>query len=291
MPKFGVMDWVLHRQIPEDGKIKNCVIKRSPTGKYQISVLIERKVNEVLPMPIVQSESIGVDLGIKTFAVCSDGYSIQNLRFLSKQLPRLKIEQRKFARMQKGSNDRANQKKVVAKIHEDVANARHHFLHQESYRLAVKTHATKVMMETLMIQNMVRNRKLARHIVDCSWGMFEKALEYKLLENGKNLIKINTFLPSTKQCRFCKTKNASITLKDRVFVCGNCNHTEDRDLHAAKNICDFGYEQHTRWLGTCETVKCSPGSLSVGADESAKGSKKFGMGRLKEAPARFAHAN
>ena len=81
MPKFGVMDWVLHRQIPEDGKIKNCVIKRSPTGKYQISVLIERKVNEVLPMPIVQSESIGVDLGIKTFAVCSDGYNIQNLRF------------------------------------------------------------------------------------------------------------------------------------------------------------------------------------------------------------------
>ena len=157
--------------------------------------------------------------------------------------------------------------------------------------IASKTHATKVMMETLMIQNMVRNRKLARHIVDCSWGMFEKALEYKLLENGKNLIKINTFLPSTKQCRFCKTKNASITLKDRVFVCGNCNHTEDRDLHAAKNICDFGYEQHTRWLGTCETVKCSPGSLSVGADESAKGSKKFGMGRLKEAPARFAHAN
>ena len=90
MPKFGVMDWVLHRQIPEDGKIKNCVIKRSPTGKYQISVLIERKVNEVLPMPIVQSESIGVDLGIKTFAVCSDGYNIQNLRFFIQAIATLK---------------------------------------------------------------------------------------------------------------------------------------------------------------------------------------------------------
>ena len=291
LPKFGLMDLVLHRQIPHDGKIKNCVIKRSPTGKYQISLLVERNMNEVVPTPVARSESIGVDLGIKTFVVCSDGYSIQNPRFLSKQLPRLKIEQRKFARMQKGSNNRAKQKKLVAKIHEDVANARHHFLHQESYRLAVKNHATTVMMETLMIKNMVRNRSLARHIADCGWGMFGKALEYKLFENGKNLIKIDTFLPSTKQCRICKTKNASITLNDRVFVCGNCNHTENRDLHAAKNIRDFGYEQHTRSLGTYETVKRSPSSLSVGADEFAKGSNKIGMGRSKEAPARFAHAN
>jgi len=186
---------------------------------------------------------------------------------------------------------RAKQKKLVAKIHEDVANARHHFLHQQSYRLAVKNHATTVMMETLMIKNMVRNRKLARHISDCSWGMFENALEYKLAENGKNLIKINTFLPSTKQCRMCKTKNSQITLKDRVFVCRNCHHTEDRDLHAAINIRDFGYEQHTRSLGTCETVKRSPDAISVGADESAKGSNVIGMGRLEEAPARFAYAN
>ena len=131
-----------------------------------------------------------------------------------------------------------------------------------------------------MIKNMVRNRQLARHISDCSWGMFEKALEYKLAENGKNLIKIDTFLPSTKQCRMCKTKNIQMTLKDRVFVCGNCHHTEDRDLHAAINIRNFGYEQYTRSLGTCETVKRSPDSIFVGADESAKGSKKFGMGRL-----------
>ena len=288
LPKLGLVNIVLHRQIPRDGKIKNCVIKRSPTGKYQISLLIERNVNEVICAPVIKDQSIGIDLGVKTFVVGSNGYSIQNPRFLSKQLPRLKIEQRKFVRMQKGSNNRAKQKKLVAKIHEDVANARHHFLHQESYRLAVKNHATTVMMETLMIKNMVRNRKLARHITDCSWGMFEKALEYKLAENGKNLIKIDTFLPSTKQCRICKTKNTAITLKDRVFVCGSCGHTEDRDLHAAKNIRDFGYEQHTRSLGTCETVKRSPDSISVGADESAKGSKKFGMGRLEEAPARAA---
>lgn len=291
LPKLGLMDLVLHRQTPQDGKIKNCVIKRSPTGKYQISLLIERNVNEVICVPVSKEQSLGIDLGIKTFIMGSDGSAIANPKFLSKQLPRLKIEQRKFARMQKGSNNRAKQKKLVAKIHEDVANARHHFLHQQSYRLAVKNHATTVMMETLMIKNMVRNRKLARHISDCSWGMFENALEYKLAENGKNLIKINTFLPSTKQCRMCKTKNSQITLKDRVFVCRNCHHTEDRDLHAAINIRDFGYEQHTRSLGTCETVKRSPDAISVGADESAKGSNVIGMGRLEEAPARFAYAN
>jgi putative transposase len=220
----------------------------------------------------------------------SDGMAIANPKFLSKQLPRLKIEQRKFARMKKGSGNRARQKKVVAKIHEDVTRARHHFIHQATYHLAVKNHATTVMMESLRIKNMVRNHKLARHIADCSWGMFGNLLQYKLAENGKNLIKIDTFLPSTKQCRTCKTKNSQITLEDRTFVCHHCAHTEDRDLHAAINIRDFGLEEHTRSLGSCETVKCSPDSISDGADESAKGSNVIGMGRLKEAPAKVALA-
>jgi len=85
-------------------------------------------------------------------------------------------------------------------------------------------------------------------------------------------------------------KNTQITLADRVFVCHHCQQTEDRDLHAAINICDFGYEQHTRSLGSCETVKCSPSSISVGADKLAKDSNAIGMGRLKEAPAKVALA-
>jgi len=185
LPKLGLVDLVLHRQIPKDGKIKNCVIKRSPTGKYQVSLLIEREANEVICAPVIKEQSIGIDLGIKTFAVASDGSTIENPKFLSRQLPRLKIEQRKFSRMQKGSSNRARQKKVVAQIYEDVVRARHHFIHQASYHLAVKSHASMVMMESLRIGNMARNPKLSRHILDCGWGMFGKALEYKLLENVK----------------------------------------------------------------------------------------------------------
>lgn len=107
--------------------------------------------------------------------------------------------------MKKGSQNRRKQKMVVAKLHEKVAHARHDFIHKSCYALAVKNHATTVVLEDLQIRNMIRNPQLARHIANCAWRMWATAVAYKLEENGKNLIKISTFAPSSKECRICHT--------------------------------------------------------------------------------------
>lgn len=281
LPKIGWVACVMHRDLPK-GKIKTCTIKRSPTGQYSISMLVEVEENKIIPCPVIESETIGIDVGIKTFAVLSDGAEIQNPRLLDKQLVTLRKQQRLFSRMKKGSQNRSKQKMVVAKLHEKVANARHDFIHKSSYAVAVKNHATTVVIEDLQIRNMIRNPKLARHIANCGWGMWATALAYKLEENGKNLIKISTFAPSSKECRICHHKHAGLKLSDRVFVCPNCNHTENRDLHASHNIKRFGLQQEFEAAGSVVTVKRSPVSTRVKAREIAKGTEKsLNTGRSK----------
>ena len=155
LPKIGWVDCVMHRDLPK-GKIKTCTIKRAPSGKYFISVLVEQQVSEVIPCVIEEDKTIGVDVGIKTFAVCSDGSEIQNPRLLDCQLVSLKLAQRVFSRLKKGSKNRSKQKMVVAKLHEKVANARHDFIHKSSYNVAVKNHATTVCIEDLQISNNIK---------------------------------------------------------------------------------------------------------------------------------------
>ena len=288
LPKIGWVDCVMHRDLPE-GKIKTCTIKRAPSGKYSISVLIEQQVNEVIPCIIEEDKTIGVDVGIKTFAVCSDGSEIKNPRLLDRQLVSLKQAQRVFSRMKKGSKNRSKQKMAVAKLHEKVANARHDFIHKSSYNVAIKNHATTVCIEDLQISNMIRNPKLARHIVNCGWGMWANALTYKLAEHGKNLIRISPFAPSSKECRKCHNKHAGLKLSDRVFVCPVCNHTEDRDLHASHNIKRFGLQKIFEAAGSVVTVKRSPSSKRVKARGDAKGADILQFGSV-EATTRAAIA-
>ena len=272
LPKIGWVHCVMHRDLPE-GKIKTCTIKRAPSGKYSISILVEQQVNEVMPCAVETDKTIGIDVGIKTFATCSDETEIKNPRLLDRQLVSLKQEQQVFSRMKKGSKNRSKQKMVVAKLHEKVANARHDFIHKSSYAVAVKNHATTFVIEDLQIGNMIRNPKLARHIANCGWGMWATALAYKLAENGKNLIRISPFAPSSKECRMCHNKHASLKLSDRVFVCPVCNHTEDRDLHASHNIKRFGLQKEFEAAGSVVTVKRSPSSKRVKARRDAKSSE------------------
>lgn len=280
LPKIGWVGCVMHRDLPE-GKIKTCTIKRAPSGKYFISVLVEQQVNEVIPSPVEMDKTIGIDVGIKTFATCSDENEIQNPRLLDRQLVSLKQAQQVFSRMKKGSKNRSKQKMVVAKLHEKVANARHDFIHKSSYNVAVKNHATTVVIEDLQISNMIRNPKLARHIANCGWGMWASALAYKLAENGKNLIRISPFAPSSKECRMCRNKHTGLKLSDRVFVCPVCNHTENRDLHASHNIKRFGLQQAFEAAGSVVTVKRSPVSKRVKVRDTAKETDILSSGQSK----------
>lgn len=256
LPKIGLVRFVKHRELLE-GKIKTCTISRNATGKVFISILLEREQNDIIHCVITESETVAGDLGIKAFLTLSDGTVIPNPRFLQQALVSLRKAQRLLSRMKKGSKRRAKQKLVVAKLHEQVANARKDFHHQITHSIAVKSHATTYVGEDLMVKNMIKNPKLSRHIADVGWGMFDVFMSYKMKENGKNYIKIDTFTPSSKECRKCHTKHTELKLSDRVFVCPCCGHTEDRDLHAAINIKRFGLQQISEQVGIPCGVKCS----------------------------------
>lgn len=253
---FGSVRFVRHRELPE-GKIKTCTISRNATGKFFIGILLEKEVNDIIPCVITEQETVAGDLGLKSFLTLSDGTVIPNPRFLQTSLTKLRKAQRLLSRMKKGSKRRAKQKLVVAKLHEQVANARKDFHHQVTNQIAVKNHATTYIGEDLAVSNMIKNPKLSRHIADVGWGMFDIFLAYKMKENGKNYIKIDRFAPSSKTCTHCGHLHQELKLSDRVFTCPSCGQSEDRDLAASINIKRFGLQQISEQAGIVCGVKCS----------------------------------
>lgn len=278
LPKIKGIKAKLHRSFA--GKIKTVTVKKSPTGKYFASVLVDDDAISPVPTTIERDKAIGIDVGLSHFLTDSDGNEIANPRFLKASLVKLARAQKKLSRCKKGSANRAKQKTKVAAIHEKVANQRHDFIHQVSAQLAVKNHATTIAVENLNIKGMVKNRKLARAIQDVGWGMFLSALEYKCLWNGKNLIRIGRFVPSSKTCNGCGHKVAEMPLSVRVFDCPECGRSADRDHNAAQNIRDIGLADS---LGLSDCVKCSPVEIPVSAGSAAKGASE-GLHGSQEAP-------
>jgi putative transposase len=219
----------LHRTF--NGKIKQCTISKTATGKYFASILVE--TGEELPVkaPILSNTTIGVDVGLKSFLVASNGRQIDNPKLLRKSLSKLKYVQRKYSKY-KGKRTR----KRLARIHEKVANQRKDFLHKTSTKL-IRENQT-VAIEDLAVSNMVKNHKLALSISDAGWYELKRQLEYKADWYGKNILKIGRFEPSSKTCSACGKVNHDITLKDREWTCC-CGITHDRDLNAAINIKNF----------------------------------------------------
>lgn len=184
------------------------------------------------------SDAVGIDLGIKDFAICSDGVIFENKRFLEKSLRKLKISQRKLSKKQKGSNNREKQRLKVSKLHKKVKNQRNDHQHKVSREL-VNQYRT-ICLETLKVKNMVKNRKLAKAISDVSWSSFIEKLSYKVAENQGCLVKIDTYYPSSKTCSNCGCIKESLKLSERTYHCEECGFTIDRDLNASINILNVG---------------------------------------------------
>ena len=250
IPKFKTpLKIRVHRKFK--GEIRSATIKRSPTGKWFVSVLVEDGVAVPVTQPVDTSRAVGIDLGIKTFAVLSDGKEIANPRFLKHGLPQLKKAQRSFARklrMHKSSKktewskNLEDAKRKVAELHEQVANQRKDFLHKISSKIASDNQT--VCLEDLNVSGMVKNHKLARHIQDCAWGMMGTMLGYKLKERGHNLLTIGRFEPSSKLHNECGWMKKDLKLSDREWVCEGCGCVVDRDLNAARNIRDFALRDY-----------------------------------------------
>ena len=181
--------------------------------------------------------SVGIDVGIKDFAVLSDGTKIANPKHLEHQLKRLRVEQRSYKR-KTGEKNKEKQRLVVAKIHEKIANQRQDFLHKTS--TAIAKQYVGVCMEDLNIKGMVKNKRLSRAISSCGWGMFKIFQKYKLDWNGGSMIEIGRFEPSSKMCSECGAINHKLTLAIRSWICDTCKSEHDRDINAAKNIKLFG---------------------------------------------------
>ena len=238
LPKLKGIRAKLHR--PFVGKVKTVTIKRSPSGKYFASVLVDNGAIDPIPSLIEPERTVGLDVGLTSFLIDSEGNKTDNPKLLKASLARLAIGQKKLSRKKKDSSSREKQKRIVAIIHEKVANRRLDFIHQVTAKLAGKNHATTFAVEDLNIKGMVRNRKLARAIQDAGWGMFLTTLDYKCRWNGKNLIRIGRFQPSSKLCNCCGYKMDAMPLSIREWQCPSCHRMNDRDINAARNIRDMG---------------------------------------------------
>jgi putative transposase len=235
-PKFkDGIKVVVDRQF--NGVIKSTTISRTPTGKYFVSVLVESSKENPKTKPIREATAIGVDLGIKDFIVTSEGLKVNNPRHLQKLLSHLKYLGRQHSKKKKGSNNRRKSQLKLALCHEKIVNQRKDFLHKLSTQL-IKNHDT-LCLEDLQIENMIKNRRLAQAIQSAGWGMFVDYCKYKAEWNGKNIIQIPTFQPSTKICSNCGHTNHTLMLSDREWVCANCTTLHDRDINAAINIKNY----------------------------------------------------
>ena len=215
-------------------KVKSITLSKEPNGKFYLSVLIDKPLRQV-PQ---SSSMVGLDLGIKDFAVTSDGQVIENFHFKKNEESRLKRLQRQISKKIVGSKNRKKARLRFAKLNEKIRNRKLNFLHDVTNHLIDENQV--IVMEDLNVKGIVRNHKLAESISEVNWGEFRRILTYKAAWHGRQLVFIDRFYPSSKRCNHCGYIYKELTLKDRQWVCPECGSMIDRDYNAALNILEEG---------------------------------------------------
>lgn len=250
LPKVGYVKLRQHREILPNSTIKTVTVRQNPSGKYYVSILVEYD-NQILP--IIPHKFVGLDFSMHELYVDSEGNFSKYprpYRKAEKQLARL---QRKFSRTRNTSNNHQKLRIRVARLHEHIANQRKDFLHKKSAELAMKYDVVGI--EDLNMKNMARTLHFGKSVADNGWGMFTNMLSYKLAWQGKQLIKIDKWFPSSQLCNVCghqnkNTKNLSI----REWDCPHCGTHHNRDVNAAINIREEAYRRNYGNISLYETM-------------------------------------
>lgn len=231
VPKVGWIKIVLHR--PIEGVMKNLAVLRTKSGKYFASIQVEQEIDE----PTYKGGQIGLDLGLKDFAVTSDGQRFPAPNYFRKSEKRLVRLQRRLSKTKKGSNGREKARLKVARQYEKVANQRQDFLHKLSRQLVEENQL--IAIEDLHVKGMIKNHCLAKSIADAGWSEFTRQLGYKGGWYGCHIGQVDRFFPSSKRHFKCGFIYEGLTLSERQWFCPECQEWVDRDENASQNILNW----------------------------------------------------
>jgi putative transposase len=233
---------------PIEGDIKTVSVHRQ-SGHWYVCFSCDKVPEKKLEL---SNKSVGIDVGIKTFCVDSDGNQTESPKYFRNAEKQLRVRQRTLSRRVNGSQGRKDARLLVAKAHEKVTNQRNDFLHKVANHYI--TNYGVICIEDLNIKGMSKNHHLAKSISDASWGKFFELLSYKAEEAGRLVIKVPRFEPTSKTCSQCGAVNQELKLSDRQWVCKSCGVLHDRDYNAAKNICRVGQTLQESTYGNTQSV-------------------------------------